>query len=215
MPIRFSEWRGKLQKEHERISSVPLSEVSEVMCLDSSSIVVSIGKKYCAEINGVEYGIGNLREFYTHHKDEFANLLESITEQSKGIAVVTETLLEAVTADSMPELIMDRLQGGGAQDPVDMVKELAKKRLNELWKIWNRQYPSDNFRIELEVAGKTLGLCQGDYVIWGNIIVRRNMVSRTDNVEECLFFVSQYDEIKAKVKQVSAELMRLGKHLNE
>lgn len=211
--MRFNEWQDKLQKQHERIAGVPLAEISEVMFLDGSSIVVSIGKKYCAEIDSKEFGVRNLRGFYTAHKDEFGNLLESITEQTNVVAEVTNTLLEAVTADSMPEIIMDRLQGKQEQDSVEMVRELTGKRLLELWHIWDRRYVTNQFVIELGVAGKDLQLNQNGYIGWGKLVTYGKAPPNVDDVEECLFFLSQFDIIKAKVEQVADALMRLGKQL--
>ena len=212
--MRFSEWQEKLHKEHAKVSGIPLAEVTEAMFLEGSSIIVSIGKRYSAEKNGIVFNIQNLRVFYTHHKDEFANLLESIAGQAKVIAEITDILVEAVTSDSMPEILMDRLQGKqGVQNSTELVHTLAQRRLQELFDIFNqRGYATSQFAVELEVAGKTLFFSQSPSIQWGSLVAYEHS-QRTSDPVECLLFLSNFETIKAKVEQISGALQRFVKQI--
>ena len=182
--------------------------------MDGSSIIVSIGKEYRATIDKVEYQIRNLRSFYTHNKEEFNNLLDSITEQAKAIVEVTNTILESVTADSIPELVMDRMEGKHeAPDSPEMIRGLVTKRLGELWDIFDRKYVTEQFTIILDVAGKKLLVAQGQSISWDHLTVFNTKQVRVQDVECCVYFLAQYDTIRAKVKQVTDALEAFGAKL--
>lgn len=211
--MRFSEWVNKLDEQHKKVSGIPLAEIAEAMSVDGSSIVVSVGKKYGVEIDGNSPNIRYLRPFYTNHKDEFANLLESITEQVRVVAEATDVIMEAVTYDSVPELVMDRIEGKQeAQDSAEMLQGLATKRLRELWAIFDREYVTSAFQLEFEnIAGKKLMITQGSSISWDTLTVLANSRTGTLKPEECLYFLANYETIKAKVEQVRDALLKFEK----
>jgi len=214
--MKYREWMEQISKQ-----KVELSEISESLYADGHSITVSIKPKGVeAEIDGKETYLGYLRPFFTHHKDEFAAMLESIVERCQAISVASEIATSVAAYDSIPEAVIERLKGNDPGGNVDLIRaSLEKKARKELWKVLANIEPIfdefafafppfGDYEMELTKSGHNLTLQ------WGNstIIYSRGLEPRssiTDNLTEMLLFVGNFELIKFQLADFYQKISQL------
>jgi len=190
----------KLQKPFRDVS---LCEIRESICVESKNITLILGKEYHAEIDGSSVGIRWLRPLYTHNKEEFDSLLESLKSSANEVAEAQDILLAAVADEAIPGAVIARMKGeqvdGGSSE---LVESLVKKKLDELLTLVAEAGGAfDRFIIDLPVAGKDLALQYqhpDTHLKWGEVAVYK-YGHTTSNIEGCLKFLASFDSIKAKL----------------
>ena len=204
--MRFSEWLDKLNKQQARLNDLALSEVSEVISIDNHTIAITLGKgKYETEIDGRDSGARFLRSLYTNHKEEFDDMLESITHSTQAVVEATEVILTVVSDKAIPEAVIARMKGEQISgEPADLVESMVEKKLTKLSEEVAKAYPYgvlDAFNASLgEIAGKVLALRYGAQlrIVWGRISVTGEQTTVPD-AEEAMYFLANYDFIRERV----------------
>ena len=203
--MRFSEWLDKLNKQQARLNDLALSEVSEVISIDNSTIAITLGKhKYDTEIDGNSAAPRFLRSLYTNHKEEFDDMLESITFSTQAVVEATEAILTAVSDKAIPNAVIARMKGEQTSgEPADLVESMVEKKLTKLFEEIVKLAPYGgflNFAVNLgDIAEKALRvdwepLC----IYWGKISIRNTRIGIPD-AEEAMYFLANYDLIRERI----------------
>lgn len=204
--MRFSEWRQKLEEQNSRLAKMGMP-ATETVILDGKVIIVTLsGSEIQLDIDGYATSqIRNLSPIYTKHKQEMDDLLDSLTDQVECILSNGGAILDGITADKVPEIVLKRMMGEQVSaDPHEMIKAKCEKLLNDLDKnvIGSRLNFIQDIRISLRVNNADLFLSFGPHrqIIWKNTSILRGIVT-TGSTGDCLKFMQFYPEIKAKIKE--------------
>jgi hypothetical protein len=214
--MRFSEWQTKLQAQWMKVQAVPLAEISETMNVNDHSYTITLAKQLTCEIDGTDLPIRLLRTEYTNAKEEFDDLLEAITKTADTVAHATATIMDAMTENQIPGLVMRRLKGEHIEaNGVEMVKESAQKVANAICVLIRERtaWAFQDFSIELKsVADRdlTVRLMSGSASFsWG-----KDIPISYDNIPEDLFFIANAKLIEERVCEFGKALEPLRGIIN-
>lgn len=210
--MRFNEWRDKLLAQQQRLNDLALGEVFETISVEGKGVCVTFGKAKCEiAIDGNDYGANQLRSLYTHNKEEFHFLLESITESTDRVVTATKEILLAVSAEAIPMAVIERMKGEQTSgDPADLVRAMTEKKLNDLLKSLEKRVSKQghcigkfqSFQITLEKIREVpliLHFMAGVFQLnWGNISAGAGRVAIND-AEQAMFFIANYEYIKERL----------------
>ena len=203
--MRFSEWLDKLNKQQARLNDLALSEVSEVISVDNHTIAITLGKnKYDAEIDGRNSGARFLRSLYTNHKEEFDDMLDSITQGTQAVVEATEVILTAVSDKAIPNAVIARMKGEQTSgEPADLVESMVEKKLTKLSEEVGEAAPYgvfDNFFARLgDIGAKRLIFQVFPIGIhWGKTEIISGRI-RIPDAEEAMYFLANYDLIRERI----------------
>lgn len=222
--MKFNEWLEKLNSQQKRVDEFALSEAYEAITVEGKTIQITLGKgKYECEVGKHLVGARWLRSLYTHNKEEFDAMLESLTEQIDKIAQATEVILESVGREAIPNAVLERLKGEKVEaGPAELVVTLVEKRLKELTEIIKKRFGSepighmDSFEANLSVANKDMALAfnLGEISItWGRVSINshryRDDIIHVHDVEEGMFLLANYKLIKEKILDFMGEVEKV------
>lgn len=221
--MKFNEWLEKLEKQQKRLHDCSaLSDVVETINVQGTSVTIEVGKE------GVEVCLDNantrakypprqLRSIYTNNKEEFGHMLATITERTAEVVVATEAIMEALADGVIPEAVMLRLSGEKVSgESTDLVTESAGKKLEQLHEefYFDGYTKIQSFRFDDIIAGKDLILTFDagstvKHIQWGDLSANSRFGSlkvEATNVEDCMFFLANYELIKEKLLSVIAQV---------
>jgi len=216
MPVksyRFKDWEADLMKQYDRHKNISLVDVQEFLSFTDKTgdhqVAIRIGKNtYEAWVDDSVVGMSGLRTIYTNHKDEFAAMLESLTEQTDQIMAASEAIFQVVTVDSIPEAVMRRMQGDKVEDnPVELIQDTCKRNLEKLCGELSNHWPIADFislEFQIPCQGKSLEVHleeRRQRVDWGDIHGDRMRFfsSRIDNAEDAMYFNLNFVIIRKKI----------------
>lgn len=230
MARRFKEWEADLRKQQERHSMISLSDVEETISFPDptmgpntyTSVIVKLGKDiYQAVINDDEFAPIFLRPFYTNHKEEFEDLLESLTKQTDLVVKASVTLFDAATSDAVPEATLERLKGNQVEeDAIAMIRETCERRFKSLlgMLVVLPLGIVETIDFTVDVCDKPLTIevnqSSGDNVMvgWGNISAFRSYGSfHSDfkDAETAMYFTLNYEAIRIRIVNLMEQIARI------
>ena len=206
--MRFSEWRQKLEEQNVRLAKMGMS-ATETVILDGNVIILTLtGSELQIDMGGYSTSrVNGLSSIYTKHKQEMDDLLDSLTDQVESILSNGGAILDGITADEVPEIVLKRMMGEQVSaDPHEMIKAKCEKLLNDLDKnvIGSRLKFTRDIQIELSPVGdNTLSLWFGNrrQITWEGLSFLNGAMTGGDDIGVCLKFMQFYPEIKAKIKE--------------
>lgn len=159
-----------------------------------------------------------MRSLYSANKAEFNELLEKLKEATTSVGSAIASILETLTSDQVPALVLERLKGNKiATDPAEATKDIASHQADMLAeKI--RTLPDIQFRVEAKSHGEVvvigIGGNQGTFE-WSAIQGSSDERGRFNNcsIEDNLLFIKIFPELEEYVNGVVShlqEIQRLG-----
>jgi len=217
--LKFNDWMDKVNKLQTDISVVALKDISETISCDGDTITVTLGKKQATEINGAMTGIRYLRSQYTHNKEEFDAMLESLEDQAKELKANSEEILLAITDEAVPGAVIARMKGGKEDsDAISLLKQMVEKKLTGLQKRFRYMGEVfEDFDLRIKVRGKVLAIRRQIPMLsldWGSVEIDRYGNCGSGDVQGNLAFLGAYKAIEAKLERLSI-LMGTFDSLNE
>jgi len=210
--MKFKDWLSQLEDQERKLEQIALMDIQESISVDGSLITVTLGKEsFHATIDGKDFSPRQLRPFYTHHKEEFNGLLESLTEQADNVVQASSTILSAFTDRIVPGEVIARMEGEeAAGGPVSMAKKMCEPKLVELLKtISNCGHPLgkfSSFEAKYKVGGRLfqINFGYGIFTIrFGDLQASQRYTSPVldmdGNLEDMMFFVGNYEIIKQRL----------------
>ncbi len=210
--MRFSEWRQKLEEQTSKLAKMGMP-ATETVILDGTVITVTLsGSEVRLDIG--DYSTSHCNELspiYTKHKQEMDDLLDSLTDQVESILSNGGSILDGITADEVPEIVLKRMMGEQDNaDPHEMIKAKCEKLLNDLDKnVIGSRLKFCDIQIELSPVGdNTLSLWFGNkrQITWEGLSFLNGAMIGGDDIGVCLKFMQFYPEIKAKIKEFLAAM---------
>ena len=220
--LRFSEWLKKLEEQHRKVSRLSLVDITETVTASNKVISITLGKELLVEVNGETTGSRFLRALYTNNKDEFTSLLESLTKRADEVSEAIDNLLEVITEEAIPEVVVARMKGEKVSgDPVEILESMCKKRFEQLRSILEKGTGNfASYQIGLRPVGIHLIHLAFDgasvNVGWGDLAIRRTILgahssSWTANKEQCLQFIGNFETIKERIEEFVKHLKEIRK----
>jgi hypothetical protein len=218
--MRFNEWLEKLNNQQARLNELALSEVSETISVMGKTIAITLGKqkRHC-EVDSSACDPRYLRPLYTNNKEEFDAMLESITEQTNQVVEATDVILTSVSEEAVPQAVIARMKGdkvGG--DPADLVETMTEKKLKDLLAAVETCFDKSGVGVFRQfvanlapMADKVLVVELGAalHIQWGRISINDRGIISTPDVEEAMYFLANYDLIKARVLDFFDQIKRI------
>lgn len=216
--MNFSQWSTELSKQQERMKETALTDVEESLGINDKQVSVILGRGRdpvygIVSVDGLDTHTRRLRPLYTHHKDEFDAMLDSLTTSVDTVMEATNLLMESLTENAIPDAMIERMKGDQTSgDPKELVASSVKQKLETLQEtLLKRLYPKTptdevvlkSFELEFPaVAGRKLEV---DFA-WGKISLRWGKVefdasgrTRVPDTEEGMYFLANHDFIEAKL----------------
>jgi len=213
---KFTLWLEELDGLQKKLTDVhSFSDVSETITIDGKILTINLGKEYNAEVSDASHPLRprNLRPLYTNNKEEFDALLESLKQSTTAVVEATDTILTAISEEAVPGAVMARMKGEQVSgDSPDLVKDMAEKKLKELYDRVCEQMPKgiwNSFAVTLPIADRELELetWRNQYretveIKWGKFVHVNGSRCVIGDVEQAMYFVANFDVIKAKLQKL-------------
>lgn len=218
---KFTLWLEELDGLQKKLHDVhSLSDVKETITIDGKVLTFNLGKEYNVETSDASYPLAprNLRPLYTNNKEEFDALLESLKQSTTAVVEATDTILTAISEEAVPGAVMARMKGEQVSgDSPDLVKDMAEKKLKELYDWVFDQIPKGilkSFQVVLPIANRELDLqVSHNYSVSTLLLDIRydklratQSTVRAGDVEQAMYFLANFDVIKAKLQSLLDQL---------
>lgn len=210
--MKFREWTDKIS-----VLKVEIYEASESLYADGHSIVVTVrpGRVGAyAEIDGRETDTRYLRTFFTHNKENFEAMLESLTEQCAELGTATEAMVGVAAYDAIPGAVIDRLKG--EEETKTLIQKAVETRMRELVGVASkiehvfREFdfefvPFGDNSFDLEKSSRGLVIRWGGSAIWLN----NKHVSHSTKLEDQIMFLGNFDVAKERLEKFVEIVLQL------
>ena len=225
--MNFTQWSTELSKQQERMKDTALIDVHENLDVDGRQVFITLGKGRdslagIVALDGNQTTVRMLRPIYTHHKVEFDAMLDSLTTSVDTVMEATNHLMESLTEDTIPDAMIERMQGNQTSgEPKELIMASVKSKMETLQEtLLERLALGDNgesvlksFDIEFPlVAERTLSLelySRKFNISWGDVRFDTNGNCKVPDAEEGMYFLANYDFIEAKLLKACEALSRV------
>ena len=160
-----------------------------------------------------------MRSLYSANKAEFNELLEKLKEATASVRSAIASILETLTSDQVPALVLERLKGNKiATDPAEATKDIASHQADTLADKLNSASSKMQLRIEAQSHGKEVLIVAGGgqgMFKWAEIQGTSEERGRFNNasIEDNLLFLKIFPELEEYVNGIInhlQEIQRLG-----
>jgi len=224
--LRFNEWTDELTKLSNKLGLWEINEeFKEFATFHGMTLQVMVAKEK------IEYRWGSplmgntltsakyLRTEFTKFKEEFQDVLESLTDKVDTHVRIVASVMELLSQDQIPGAVMARMQGDKdvSAESQDLIKKSALAKIKEMVNYaedalketihymegpvsYNLAWMKD-INLSLSCAPLSDGRVDVD-IDWGTIKFGTLMQSEADtfNAEQAMYFVSNFDFMMGKLK---------------
>ena len=224
--MKFNDWMNSVEQLQKRVGSLCVDEISESIFVEGKSIRVGIKDMVYCYIDGTFTNMRYLRSLYTHYKEEFTALLESLESRAGEYYEAMSSLTHSVTLPVLSEMTVKRLAGTiDSIDPQSLLNQQVKLLSEKLFMILEPVLLMD-FKISFKLSEQTsvyISLQRGhvQYVFSKDSDQSQTQLTFYKDqeshfsVEECLHFMGSFDAIKAKTEFIAKSLIALKEGLGE
>jgi len=225
--LTFKEFRAEIDQCAKKVEHGTIIDIERVMTLENRKVELLIKPRSAVWfINGEkEQARQDLRVLYQRHKAEFKALLEDIKHTTDTVSSAVNTILEALTVDEVPGMVIDRLAGREVQTSEELIIGKAEKAMFSLLTTVKTLRPDPSTKKKFEkmefhqaMGEKTLivSLNFRDMAVeWGKCSVQQNFEynpsASIPNAEEALQLLANISLIQEKVDKIVFGLKRLLK----
>lgn len=221
---RLKEFEQELKKCQERIKHGTFTvsnQITRAATIDGRQVEIRLeGRENAHPVIIIDnqgwHSRAELRSFYSANKPEFCELLEQIKEAANNVGGAVGAILEALTSEQVPGLVLERLKGNKIEtDPGQSTKDLALSKACELAPEENRS--ELYFSLNASMYGRDLRI-DNETFSWGNIKGHRSnerMRGNNASVEDSLIFINRFSEFKEFVSTVQSHLQAITKLARE
>lgn len=208
----------------KKVGSLCVDEISESIFVEGKSIRVGIKDMVYCYIDDTSTNMRYLRSLYTHYKEEFTALLESLESRAGEYYEAMSNLTHSVTLPVLSEMTVKRLAGTiDSIDPQSLLNQQVKLLAEELFRILEPVLPMD-FSISFKLGEQTSAYISLSHQGRVQYFFSKDSGPQTQltfykgleshfSVEECLHFMGSFDAIKAKTEFIAKSLIALKKGL--
>lgn len=208
----------------KRVGGLCVDEISESIFIEGKSIRIGIKDMVYCYIDDTFTGMRYLRSLYTHYKEEFTALLESLESRAGEYHEAMGSLTHSVTLPVLSEMTVKRLAGTiDSVDPQSLLNQQVKLLAEKLFRILE-PVPSMDFSISFKLGEQTsayISLPRGrvQYFFSKDNQSQTQLTLQKEeshfSVEECLHFIGSFDAIKAKIEFIAKSLIALKEGLGD
>ena len=226
--MNFKDWKEGMEALGSKVKRGTLYDISETIGVGGTTVAITIGKGGLhVEQGDYRSDLKQLRPLFTPNKEEFENLLEALTDRIDKAIESTEDLLTQVVAPIIPEAVIGRLKGSveGDADNKDLLQLMVQKGLAEIAQKFFKypNHPFDSFDINFEpIKERPFILAYAVYQSGRNRFTLEVCGSHLDaaypedanicdDMETCLYFLANFETIKAKLKEFFNTLATIKK----
>ena len=220
----YKDFLSELDKCRESIKHGTFTasgEITRTATIGNHQIEIKLTAEYSPKIlvDGDREGRREMRSLYSANKAEFNELLEKLKEATASVGSAIASILETLTSDQVPALVLERLKGNKiATDPAEATKDIASHQADTLADKLNNASSKMQLRIEAQSHGKEVLIVAGGgqgMFKWAEIQGTSEERGRFNNasIEDNLLFLKIFPELEEYVNGIInhlQEIQRLG-----